>query len=134
MFELSQFDTYRLSNDIKLGIISNYDQRIYTMLRDLGLDKFFSFVVIPNESGGFGKPRPEIFNRAFQLTGLSSPNLITHIGNNIDLDYYGAINAGFNAVFMLHEGDSNVNDTRLDDIAKQNRLANGLNSLIKLIK
>jgi putative hydrolase of the HAD superfamily len=48
---------------LKLGLISNFDSRVYSVLKDLRIDHFFSSITICSETG-YAKPQPEIFHAA----------------------------------------------------------------------
>jgi putative hydrolase of the HAD superfamily len=52
-------DLWTRSN-IKLGVLSNFDSRLYTVLEALDLAKYFSTVTISTEVGA-AKPQPAIF-------------------------------------------------------------------------
>src|SRR5262249_15347904 len=53
---------------LKLGIISNFDNRIYSVLESLGIRRFFEAVVISSETG-YCKPDPQIFAAAARAIG-----------------------------------------------------------------
>lgn len=117
---------------IKMGMISNFDERIGSILRNLDLAKYFEFVVIPHETNGLAKPNQEMFKRALKMSGLNSPDQITHVGNDIDQDYYAAKSAGFNAIFVSHD-QTNFNDSRLVEIKNKGNLITNLKNLIRFI-
>jgi putative hydrolase of the HAD superfamily len=81
---------------IKLGVISNWDERLRPLLEALGLAKYFSFIVVSCEAGGT-KPSPTIFQKAVALCGVS-PIEILHVGDSMEWDVIGARAAGFKAV------------------------------------
>jgi putative hydrolase of the HAD superfamily len=86
---------------IRLGVISNFDRRLYTILEDLGLLGAFENVIISSESG-VSKPAARIFleaARRFQV----NPGEILHIGDDANLDGAGAIAAGCKAFVVDHE-------------------------------
>ena len=89
------------SRGLKLGIISNWDERLRPLLRHLNLDHFFQAIVASCEVGQC-KPSPAIFNRASELL-VSSPTSMLHIGDNPDLDVDGARGAGFHALLLARE-------------------------------
>lgn len=111
-----------------LGMISNFDERLPTILKNLNLHNYFSFVVIPSENKGLVKPNPEVFRRALELSGAASPDLITHVGNDVEADYFGALNSNFQAILLSH--DSEI-DQEL--IKKGVRFSNNFQDLLKLI-
>lgn len=83
---------------IELGVLSNFDSRVYTVLQALDLSQFFTSVTISTEVGA-AKPNPQIFK-----TGLSKhncpPEAAWHIGDNLVEDYQGAKAAGLKAVLI----------------------------------
>jgi putative hydrolase of the HAD superfamily len=86
------------SSGLKLGIISNWDERLRPLLGELKLDRFFQSIVISCEVGQC-KPSPAIFHRAAEL--LTSPaDSILHIGDSPILDVNGATSAGFQALLL----------------------------------
>ena len=51
---------------LALGVISNFDRRLYAVFDDLGLTRFFDHIVISSEVGA-DKPDPFIFQHALEL-------------------------------------------------------------------
>lgn len=87
---------------LKLGVISNWDERLRPLLNNLDLSRQFDVLVLSIETG-FAKPAPEIFRRAALL--LDAPlETILHVGDNIAEDYYGALSAGMQAVSLSRQG------------------------------
>ncbi|ORX54147.1 HAD-superfamily hydrolase [Hesseltinella vesiculosa] len=85
----------------KMGVISNCDERLGTVLQNLQLDSFFEFV-LPSCTAGVEKPDGRIFDTALDLIDDRSI-LCTealHVGDDIKRDYYGARDAGWNAVLL----------------------------------
>jgi putative hydrolase of the HAD superfamily len=87
-----------LEEGIELGIISNFDSRIYPVLEELELRKFFQSITI-SSSVGAAKPEEKIF-----LTALAKhncpPQKAWHIGDSLTEDYQGAIAAGLRAFLI----------------------------------
>ena len=54
--------------NLKLGIISNFDHRLYRILDGLGLSEFFDTVTISSEAG-YAKPARQIFAAALVVVG-----------------------------------------------------------------
>jgi putative hydrolase of the HAD superfamily len=81
---------------IRLGVISNWDERLRGLLRHLHLDTRFEIIIISCEVGA-AKPDPAIFERAARALGLP-PNAIGHIGDSLAHDVEGAAAAGFQAL------------------------------------
>jgi len=83
------------SRGIRLGVISNWDERLRILLRRLLLDHHFETIVISCEIGS-GKPSPIIFEKAAAKFGLP-PGAILHVGDSFESDIAGARAAGFHA-------------------------------------
>jgi putative hydrolase of the HAD superfamily len=81
---------------LRLGIISNWDERLPSLLDQLGLTPYFEAVVISSEIG-VEKPDRRIFAEA--LTRLRvEPGAALHVGDSPLEDVEGAIAAGMEAV------------------------------------
>jgi putative hydrolase of the HAD superfamily len=94
------------SREIKLAVISNWDERIRGLLRALKLDRYFDAFAISCEVG-FPKPSPVIFHHAAEKLGLP-PGSILHIGDSLELDIDGARAAGFQALQIHRRTDPAV--------------------------
>jgi putative hydrolase of the HAD superfamily len=84
--------------NLKLGVLSNFDSRLYTVLEVLDLAKYFSTVTISTEVNA-AKPQPEIFIAALEKYRCE-PHLACHIGDSLKEDYQGAKSAGLNAIWL----------------------------------
>ena len=73
---------------IELGIISNFDSRIYNVLEVLGIRHFFESITISSLAGS-AKPDPTIFAAALEKHGCFSQQA-WHVGDSLQEDYYGA--------------------------------------------
>lgn len=87
---------------VRLGVISNWDERLEPLLEQLNLRRHFDAVVISCHAG-FTKPSPEIFRRAAEQFALS-PDVILHIGDSRTEDVVGARAAGLHAR-LIHRGE-----------------------------
>ncbi len=65
-----------------------------TILRDLGLEKYFDFVITSYDFKQ-EKPNKDIFNAALKRVKLPNAKGAYHVGYNINNDIMGAISAGF---------------------------------------
>lgn len=81
---------------VRLGIISNWDDRLRQLLTELKLAERFEVILISCEFGR-AKPAPEIFAAAARAFHLP-PARIMHVGDNATSDVAGARAAGFQAV------------------------------------
>ncbi|HET9376670.1 MAG TPA: HAD-IA family hydrolase [Chthoniobacterales bacterium] len=87
---------------IRLGILSNFDQRLYAILKTLGVLDRFEHVIISSEVGT-EKPSPRIFAevlRRFQV----GPKEVLHVGDDEKLDGNGARSAGMSAFILGKDG------------------------------
>lgn len=83
---------------IELGVLSNFDSRLHSVLQALDLSKFFTSVTISTEVGA-AKPDPQIFAAALDKHQCSA-NLAWHVGDSLQEDYHGAKAAGLRAVWL----------------------------------
>jgi putative hydrolase of the HAD superfamily len=90
------------SSGFKLGIISNFDSRIYDVCSKLGIIDFFDSIVISSEVG-FAKPMVGIFNIALKRNNVR-PCESLHIGDSLYHDFYGARSAGIRTLLLDKEG------------------------------
>ncbi|OUL18363.1 hydrolase [Nostoc sp. RF31YmG] len=86
---------------IELGIVSNFDSRIYSVLQSLGLRDFFTSITISTQARA-AKPDPQIFAIALEKHGCS-PEAAWHIGDSADEDYHGAKAAGLRGILINRE-------------------------------
>lgn len=74
-----------------LGIIDNWDKRLLGILKELGLKKYFRFIILGGEIG-IWKPDPRLFELAMKKAKIT-PERTIHIGNNYITDFLGAARA-----------------------------------------
>ncbi len=82
----------------RLGLISNFDARLYDVLQGLRLHKHFDSIHISTEVGA-AKPDAEIFTVALRENGLA-PAQALHVGDRWQEDVQGAMAAGWHAVWL----------------------------------
>lgn len=87
--------------NIQLGILSNFDTRLYSVLHALDLAHFFSSVTLSTEAG-FAKPNPQIFRVALQKHQCL-PELAWHVGDHFDEDYQAARSVGMRGIWLRRE-------------------------------
>lgn len=87
-----------------VGVISNFDPRLHTLLADLELR--FDFVATSYELG-VEKPNPQIFQQVLEMAKLHSaegqsikPSECLHLGNELIKDFEGARNAGWSSILI----------------------------------
>ncbi len=88
---------------IKLGVISNWDERLRPLLRRLKLHDYFEAIVVSHEIG-FPKPSPVIFQHAAEKLALP-PEAILHVGDSLEMDAQGARAASFGALELRRDAD-----------------------------
>jgi len=99
-----------LGSRFSLGIISNFDSRLRTILEQFGLLSRFEPIVLSSEVG-IDKPDGAIFITAVERLGLK-PAEVCYVGDDPKVDWEGAEKVGMH-VFRL---DRRVNDlTTLND-------------------
>ena len=83
---------------LTLAVISNFDSRLFNILKGLGVASRFDSVVISSHTG-YAKPAPEIFHRALAFCRAEAEEAI-HVGDSPDKDAAGATNAGLTGVLL----------------------------------
>jgi len=92
----------RLKSDgLNLGVISNFDYRLYRILDGLDLTRYFDSITISSEAG-YAKPRREAFAAALSRTGVTEHDAM-HIGDSEHLDFAPAAALGLAAVLIDRE-------------------------------
>jgi len=87
---------------LKLGVISNWDERLRPLLHVMGLAHFFSVIVISCEFG-CAKPSPAIFQRAAELLELPARSVL-HVGDSRKDDLQGAQVVGMAGLVVQRNG------------------------------
>jgi dihydrofolate synthase/folylpolyglutamate synthase len=101
---------------LKLGAISNWDERLRPLLRELKLDVWFDSIVVSAEAGR-PKPDPALFQRAAGEL-RTAPASILHVGDSLREDFEGARAAGFRSLWL-----------RRGEFARPGREISGLNEV-----
>jgi putative hydrolase of the HAD superfamily len=81
-----------------LGMVSNFDYRLYGIVEGLALTQHFASITISSEAG-YAKPAPEIFRIALAKHGVTGAEAM-HVGDVEHLDVAGALGAGIRAVLL----------------------------------
>jgi putative hydrolase of the HAD superfamily len=95
---------------LELGIVSNFDSRLFKVLRGLGIAEFFDTVTISSLAGA-AKPSPKIFEVALEQHAVE-PTEAIHVGDSIRDDVDGAGKAGLSAVLLARAGTDAPPDIR----------------------
>ena len=80
----------------RLGIISNFDTRIFSVLESLGIRESFELVVVSAESP-YAKPDHAMFRMVVEQVGVP-PDQCLHVGDHLKEDYEAAQAAGLQAI------------------------------------
>jgi HAD superfamily hydrolase (TIGR01549 family) len=85
---------------MKMGIVSNIpsEERLRDELEAIGLTHFFPMLMSSGQVG-ISKPEKAIFHLAAKKLN-ETPNDILFVGDDLQRDYYGAIQAGMKAVLI----------------------------------
>ncbi len=86
---------------LKLGVISNFDFRLYRILDGLDLTRFFDSITISSEAG-YAKPRREIYDAALARADVAAHEAM-HVGDSEHLDFAPAATFGMAAVLIDRE-------------------------------
>lgn len=93
--------TYLRNKGYRLHLITNgFENTQHSKLRNSGIAHFFT-EVITSEASNSIKPKKEIFEYALKKSG-ALPHQSIMIGDSIEADIQGAINAGIDQVHMNH--------------------------------
>lgn len=92
-----------LQHHAKLGIITNgFTELQAVRLEYNGLSEHFELVVV-SEQVGVAKPHIDIFKHALELMGNPAPEKVLMIGDNLNSDIIGGINAGIDTCWLNHK-------------------------------
>jgi putative hydrolase of the HAD superfamily len=95
----------KLANRFRLGVLSNFDSRLHTILEHVGLAHFFEHVVVSSEVGA-EKPSPRMFAEALDRFD-ARPEEALHAGDEPEADWRGAAAAGLQ-VFELRRPENSL--------------------------
>ncbi len=105
-----------------LGTLTNGSMRP----KQLGLEKYFDFIVMSVEHGGIEKPDPRIFEIAVR-EARCEPHELLHVGDHIEYDVRGANDAGVASVWLNRNGESPPSEVKPDlEVASLRELADEL--------
>eukprot|EP00622_Pseudochattonella_farcimen_P005290 FR740873.1.p1 GENE.FR740873.1~~FR740873.1.p1 ORF type:complete len:246 (+),score=24.96 FR740873.1:1-738(+) len=83
----------------RLGVISNFDERLPKLLHALGISHYFDIIITSKECG-MEKPCRQIFDIAPTRLGLYDRTAAIHVGDSFSKDIVGATAAGWNAFYV----------------------------------
>jgi putative hydrolase of the HAD superfamily len=103
---------------LEVGIVSNFDTRLFGILRGLGIADLIATVTIPSLAHA-AKPAARIFRVALEQHVLD-PDEAIHVGNDLKEDLEGARAAGLTGVLLdrhrEHVGLPDPTIQRLDEL------------------
>lgn len=113
------------SKGYRLGIISNFDSRVYDVMERLGIYGYFDTFVISSEAG-YAKPSHAIFLTALEKAGADSGESI-HVGDDLKNDFHGPRALGIRAILLDREGEyaSLERMDRINDLTEIESCLNG---------
>jgi len=92
---------YLQAKDYKMHLVTNGFEKVqYGKIQNAKIDSFFD-QVITSEASGSLKPNKEIFDYALNKAGAAAAESIM-IGDNLNADIQGGINAGLDTIFVNH--------------------------------
>ena len=102
---------YLKEKKYQLHLITNgFEKTQWSKLKNSGLDKYFTHVITSEGSNSL-KPKKEIFEYAINKAGATMKQSIM-IGDNLDADIQGAMNAGMDTIFVNHiNASTDINPT-----------------------
>ena len=116
LFKLSVFPDTEPALDrlqqrgVALGVVSNYNSMLTAHLDELGLANRFR-VMVNSADYGEPKPRPGIFHHAVRLL-KAMPDRVLYVGDDVENDYYGARQAGLQAVLLNRDAAPVADEVR----------------------
>jgi len=87
---------------LELGIVSNFDSRLFNVLRGLGIADLFDTVTISSLAHA-AKPSPKIFELALEQHAVE-PGEAMHVGDSVRDDVEGSSKAGLSPVLLARDG------------------------------
>jgi len=116
---------------IELAVVSNFDSRIYAVLKALNLAEYFTSITISTEVGA-AKPDSQIFTAALQKHNCIAENVL-HIGDSFNADYCGAKTAGLNAIWLNRQQEQ-LDLCKLDLTQTKVKQCSSLDFIIEVLK
>ena len=85
---------------LRLGVISNFDSRLFGLLEACALRQYFDVVMVSTIAGA-AKPSPAIFEEALASMGVSAGEA-AHVGDHPVEDVEAALAVGLRAILLDH--------------------------------
>lgn len=116
---------------LELGVLSNWDSRLESILEALGVLDFFDHLVI-SHAVSVEKPHPRIFEEAARRAG-AGPGALLMVGDSWEQDIVPALDLGWRAVW-LHPGDDPLPVAQREVIGRQVVLAKEFTEILGKIR
>ncbi len=97
-----------------LCVISNFDSRLFGILKGLGISSHFDSVLISSQVG-YAKPAAGIFKEALNRYGLS-PEEALHVGDSPETDIAGAMGAGLQGILLDPSTSNSADGQRIKNL------------------
>lgn len=132
--EFSRGDAWKMFDDVRpalkqlkehgiqVGVISNFDSGLRTILWDLGLHPYFSNVIVSGELP-FWKPDRRIFEHALEVMGCHDYSHAVHVGDDMERDVKGCQAIGAHAVLLNRKLPADHQATVCDNMLITSTLA-----------
>jgi len=101
------------SDGLLIGIVSNWDERLFDLLDEFDIKEYFDTVTISTEVG-LEKPDPKIVELACSNLGVA-PSQAVMIGDSLELDHPAALAAGCSSILYDPRGNIPNNYCRIKD-------------------
>jgi putative hydrolase of the HAD superfamily len=101
---------------LQLGIVSNFDERLFSIVNALGLQKHFR-LVLPSTDAGVAKPDRRIFLKALRRLG-ARPTQALYVGDDPEADAAGAQAAGMQWLLVDREKRLPASDGVIHSLAE----------------
>lgn len=101
--------------NLKIGLISNFDNGLEILLDEIDLKKYFDLLVYSGKVG-FSKPNPKIFLYALKELNMM-PEEVLYVGDDLNNDYYPALELGINAL-LINRNNSIDNNKTISNLSK----------------
>mmetsp|Transcript_13092 Transcript_13092/g.16530 ORF Transcript_13092/g.16530 Transcript_13092/m.16530 type:complete len:412 (-) Transcript_13092:207-1442(-) len=104
---LSHFVQWRKEGGPAIAVMSNFDERLHAILKNLDVYDAFDFVLTSREIGA-AKPDRRAFEVAMSRLGLTKAEDCMHVGDEFSVDVAGASGAGWHAVYIPANGEQDI--------------------------
>lgn len=97
--------------------MSNFDERLHPLLKNLGVHDLFDFVLTSRECGS-EKPAPLMFSEAMKRAGARNheTGAGVHIGDTFRKDVLGASGVGWVPVLITEQGPTSEEEVNVEHI------------------